>query len=95
MAEARKLYESIDINIDGVLTRDEVLKKSLECLNMSADEAGALFDSLDLDKSGHLEIKKIENQNLVGFYALQYSSTGGNIYQAPQPTRFRNFSFMD
>jgi hypothetical protein len=63
LAEAQKLFEMMDVNNDGVLTREEVMKKSFECLKMSNNEAGVLFDSLDLDKSGSLEIGKIENQN--------------------------------
>jgi voltage-gated potassium channel Kch len=63
-AEAHKLFEAIDVNNDGVLSRDEVMGKSFECLGISPEEACDLFDSLDLDKSGTLELNKIEENGL-------------------------------
>ena len=63
-AEAHKLFEAIDVNNDGVLSRDEVMGKSFECLGIPPAEAGELFDSLDLDKSGTLEISKIGEHGL-------------------------------
>ena len=57
-ADALKLFQAIDINNDGVLTRNEVLEKAFEYLGMSQEAAGRLFDSLDLDNSGTLEMQE-------------------------------------
>lgn len=54
--DARMLFRAIDANNDGVLTRQEVLDKAEECLKTSQEEAGKLFDSLDSNLSGTLEM---------------------------------------
>jgi hypothetical protein len=62
LTDARRLFKMIDTANTGVIKRADVLKKARECLDMSQEEAGALFDSLDLDSSGTLEMQEIELQ---------------------------------
>jgi hypothetical protein len=62
VTDARRLFKMIDTANTGVIERSDVLKKARECLDMSQEDAGALFDSLDLDLSGTLEMHEIELQ---------------------------------
>jgi hypothetical protein len=62
VTDARRLFKMIDTANTGVIERSDVLKKARECFDMSQEEAGALFDSLDLDLSGTLEMHEIELQ---------------------------------
>ena len=48
-----EIFDLIDIDGDGELTKDEVLA-SAAALGMTPEEAAALFDRLDVDKSGTL-----------------------------------------
>ena len=55
------LFQTIDINNDGVLTRNEVIKGS-SLINMSESEASAFFDTLDINKNGNLSFAEITEE---------------------------------
>jgi len=86
----KELFEMLDGNADGLLTRAEVIAGS-EKLELTAEEAASLFDELDVDGSGELsqtEMKGMmgrlgtmwKNQSaLVGRVLVQsFASPGGN-----------------
>ena len=51
--------EKIDINGDGELSRDEVVKGA-RLLELTKKEAGRLFDRLDVDSNGTLDRKEFD-----------------------------------
>ena len=59
--EVAKLFDLLDLDGDGELTRDEVVT-SYEQLNMTEKEAGDFFDSLDPDRKGVLSRTEWDNR---------------------------------
>ena len=87
----KELFEMLDRNADGLLTRAEVVAGS-DKLELTAEEAASLFDELDQDGSGELsqtEMKGMmgrlgtmwKNQSaIVGRVLVQsFASPGGNV----------------
>jgi len=54
-----ELFERLDENGDGELSREEVIAGA-DLLNMTEEQASAFFDDLDVDKSGAIDRKEFE-----------------------------------
>ena len=59
--EIAKLFETLDLDGDGELTREEVVS-SAEHINMTPKEAEQFFDSLDTANKGFLSKEEWENR---------------------------------
>ena len=59
--EIAKLFETLDLDGDGELTREEVVS-SAEHINMTSKEAEQFFDSLDTANKGFLSKEEWENR---------------------------------
>lgn len=63
---AAELFAILDTNMDGTLSRDEVIAGA-NTLGLTVEEAGALFDDLDADGDGSLvlaELAVLEEENV-------------------------------
>jgi len=69
LEQASRLFEALDKDGNNVLSRQEVID-GYELLDMSKDETMKMFDRLDRDESGTLELKEIENMLVDDFFEL-------------------------
>jgi hypothetical protein len=62
----RALFNQVDVSGDGLLSRDELVAAA-HVLNMTPEEAGLFFDSVDVDGSGTLDKREIETHEAFPF----------------------------
>jgi len=66
LGDARRLFRYVDLNKSGKLTRDEAISRA-PLLKVTEEEAGSLFDKININGDGVLELWKVESEEKIGW----------------------------